>query len=99
MGDVSQIAGPQIIPHFYAKATPPAPLSIHTRHPALPRCRRTKAPPTGPDQGLCKRKNWAALVVLTETLKTAPLTVTTLVIGGQRLEASRLRALSTMKPV
>jgi prepilin-type N-terminal cleavage/methylation domain-containing protein len=58
-----------------------------------------KLPQTGPDQGLRKRKNWAALVVLTETLKTAPLTVTTLVKGLQRLPASRLRALSTLKPV
>src|SRR6185503_17710893 len=49
-------------------------------------------------QGLRKRKHWAALVVPTETLKTAPLTVATLVKGLQRPPASRLRALSSMKP-
>src|SRR5688572_4936583 len=54
---------------------------------------------TEPDQGLCRRKYWAALVVLTKTLKTAPFTVTIFVNGCQKLVASRLRALSTMKPV
>jgi len=50
-------------------------------------------------QGLrSNRKNSAALVVLTEMLQTAPLTVTALVKGLQRLPASRLRVLSTMKP-
>lgn len=33
---------------------------------------------TGPDQGFRKRKNWAALVVLTETVKAGPLTVSRL---------------------
>jgi len=50
--------------------------------------------PTGPDQGLRKRKNWAGLVVVTETLKTAPLVVTALVTSLQRMggaEAGRVK--------
>jgi len=56
-------------------------------------------PQPGLGHGLCRRKNWAALVVLTETLKTAPLTLTPLVNGSQSADVSRLRALSTVKPV
>ena len=61
--------------------------------------RASIAPQPNADQGLCRRKNWMALVVLAETLKTASLMVTTLLIGCQRLAASRLRTLSTEKPV
>src|SRR5688572_4059291 len=54
---------------------------------------------TGPVQGLRRRKNWAALVVLTETLKTGPLTVTAPGNGCQTLPGPRLRACCTVKPM